>query len=86
VQELHRREELHEQEMEMIRVALETRDIIGQSKGVIMAALSCSPDEAFNLLRQQSQHEKRKVVEVAAEIARRAYSPGDGPYRRHGAP
>jgi leucyl aminopeptidase (aminopeptidase T) len=86
VQELHRRDDLHAHEMEMIREALETRDTIGQAKGVIMAALSCSPDEAFRLLRQQSQHENRKLVEVAAEIARRASSRVDGPYRRTGPP
>ena len=72
VQELQRRDDLHARELEMIREALETRDIIGQAKGVIMAALSCSPDEAFNLLRQQSQHENRKLVDVAIDIVKRA--------------
>jgi hypothetical protein len=86
VQELNRRDELHVHEMEMIRQALETRDIIGQAKGIIMAALSCSPDEAFRMLRQQSQHENRKLVEVAADIARRAASRADGPYRGAQAP
>jgi len=84
VQELHRRDDLHAHELEMIRDALETRDIVGQAKGVIMAALSCSPDEAFQLLRQQSQHENRKLVEVAADIAGRASSRVDGPYRPPG--
>jgi hypothetical protein len=86
LQELQRRHELHAHEMEMIREALETRDIIGQAKGVIMAALSCSPDEAFHLLRQQSQHENRKLVDVAIEIRRRASSPSNGPCTRPGAP
>ena len=84
VQELHRRDDLHAHELEMIRDALETRDLVGQAKGVIMAALSCSPDEAFHLLRQQSQHENRKLVEVAADIAGRASSRVDGPYRPPG--
>jgi hypothetical protein len=86
LQEMQRRDELHAAEMELIQTALETRDIIGQAKGVIMAALACSPDEAFHLLRQQSQHENRKLVEVASEVAKRASSPTDGPYRRQGAP
>jgi hypothetical protein len=73
IHELERRDELHTQEMAMISEALETRDLIGQAKGVTMAALGCSPDEAFHLLRQQSQHENRKLVEVAAEIAARAW-------------
>ena len=86
VQELQRRDVLHAHELDMIREALETRDVIGQAKGVIMAALSCSPDEAFNLLRQQSQHENRKLVDVAIEVVKRATSPFDGPYTRPGAP
>jgi hypothetical protein len=73
VQEMHRRDDLHAHELELIHEALETRDIIGQAKGVIMAALSCPPDEAFNLLRQQSQHENRKLVVVATEVASRAW-------------
>ena len=85
LQELQRRAELHAHELEIVREALETRDIIGQAKGVIMVALSCSPDEAFQLLRKQSQHENRKVVEVAADVARRAASPSNGPYQRPGA-
>ena len=40
--------------------------------GVIMATLSCSPDEAFNLISWQSQHEYRKLVGGRIEIAIRA--------------
>jgi AmiR/NasT family two-component response regulator len=65
--------------LELIREALETRDIIGQAKGVIMAALSCSPDEAFTLLRQQSQAENRKLVVIATEIANRAWNRPNAP-------
>ncbi len=86
VRELERRDDVHLHEMEMIREALETRDLIGQAKGVIMAALTCSPDEAFELLRKQSQHENRKLVEIAAEVAERASSPAARPYTRPGAP
>jgi hypothetical protein len=71
VQEMQRRDDLHAQEMENVREALETRDIIGQAKGVIMAALFCSPDEAFDLIRKQSQRENRKLVDIAVEIAGR---------------
>ena len=80
IQELHRRDELHAHESSLIREALETRDIIGQAKGVVMAALGCSPDEAFHLLRQQSQHENRKVVEIAGEVATRAWRRPEMPY------
>jgi hypothetical protein len=80
VHELERRDELHAHEMEMIGQALQTRDIIGQAKGVIMASLCCSADEAFKLLKHQSQHENVKLVDVAIEIAKRASSPSAGPY------
>jgi response regulator NasT len=79
MQEMQRRDDLHIHEMENVWEALETRDIIGQAKGVIMAALSCSPDEAFNLIRKQSQHENRKLVHVAVEIAGRASRLPDAP-------
>ena len=82
LRELTRRDDVHAHEMDMIREALETRDLIGQAKGVIMATLSCSADEAFHLLRQQSQHENRKLAAVAADIARRAASRPREPYRR----
>jgi hypothetical protein len=83
VDELHRRDDLHAHELELTHEALETRDIIGQAKGVIMAAMGCSPDEAFNMLRKQSQAENRKLVEVAVEIATRAWKrPGSPPVPR----
>jgi len=79
VDELHRRDDLHAHELALIHEALETRDIIGQAKGVVMAAMSCPPDEAFNILRKQSQTENRKLVEIAVEIANRAWKRPDTP-------
>ena len=84
VHEMRRRDDLHSYELEMIQAALETRDVIGQAKGVIMAALACSPDEAFRLLKEQSQHENRKLVEVAADVATRAASRTEERYRGPG--
>lgn len=51
--------------------SVETRDIIGQAKGIIMASMGCSADAAFGVLVRQSQHENRRVVDIAAEIAER---------------
>lgn len=56
-------------EIDGLQRALESRDVIGQAKGVIMAALRCSADEAFALLVKQSQAENRKVVDIATDIA-----------------
>ena len=64
VAETDRRDELHVQE-------LHRRDDLHDDPG--MTALSCAPDEAFALLKQQSQHENRKLVIVATEVANRAW-------------
>ena len=62
----------HLADIDHLKQALATRDVIGQAKGVLMATLGCTADEAFALLVKQSQHEHRKLAEVAAEIAARA--------------
>jgi AmiR/NasT family two-component response regulator len=36
-----------------------------------MATMGCNDDEAFRLLRAQSQHENRKLRDIAEEIVRR---------------
>jgi hypothetical protein len=74
---------LHLAQMEQ---ALESRDVIGQAKGILMQQGGIGPDEAFRLLIRASQRENRKLREVAQRIADRAGrqvrdggpSPGDG--------
>ena len=58
--------------MANMRAALESRDVIGQAKGVIMVTMRCTAHKAFELLVAQSQAENRKLVEVSAEICGRA--------------
>jgi AmiR/NasT family two-component response regulator len=67
-EEMKRRQDTFDHEVETIRLALETRDLIGQAKGVIIASAGCTADEAFVLLKRQSQAENRKLHEIAAEI------------------
>lgn len=74
--EMQRRQDGFDQEIDTIREALETRDLIGQAKGIIMGSMRCSADEAFILLKKQSQAENRKLADVAAEIASRAQRGG----------
>ena len=69
--ELRLHDEQHEFDVANLRQALESRDVIGQAKGIIMATMWCTADYAFNLLKQQSQAENRKLTEIAAEIASR---------------
>lgn len=56
---------------ENLEHAMASRAVIEQAKGIIMATNGCTPDEAFEQLRQQSQHENVKVREIAAEIVQR---------------
>jgi GAF domain-containing protein len=48
--------------------ALESRAVIEQAKGVLMARQGCSPDEAFDFLRRASQRKNRKLRSIAEEI------------------
>lgn len=50
---------------EQLKQALETRDVIGQAKGILMEREGLSGDEAFAVLRQVSQTSNRKLREVA---------------------
>lgn len=54
--------------IDQLTEALETREVIAQAKGIIMAKESCGAEEAFAILRRISQHTHRKLRDVAAEI------------------
>ncbi|MEY2397968.1 MAG: hypothetical protein QOJ00_1142 [Actinomycetota bacterium] len=51
--------------------ALESRGVIEQAKGVVMATTGVDADSAFGVLRQQSQSENRKLREIAEELVGR---------------
>ncbi len=58
--------------------------VIEQAKGMLMAAQSCSADEAFDLLVRASQRSNRKLRDIAQELVdkaqyRRGASPPAGP-------
>jgi hypothetical protein len=69
--EMQRRQDGFEHELLTIREALETRDLIGQGKGIIMGSMGCSADEAYLLLKKQSQAENLKLTDIVAEIVSR---------------
>src|SRR3954452_15352931 len=48
--------------------AMETRGVIEQAKGILIATTGCSPEEAFEMLRLQSTNENGKVLEIAGEV------------------
>jgi GAF domain-containing protein len=66
---------------ENLEEALVSRATIEQAKGIIMATLRCDPDQAFQILADQSQAQNAKLREIAAEIvnqASRGRPSGDG--------
>jgi AmiR/NasT family two-component response regulator len=56
-------------EVEHLRRALASRDVIGQAKGILMERFKITADEAFGLLVQASQHRNVRVAELAFELA-----------------
>jgi GAF domain-containing protein len=54
--------------IEQLEEALQSRDVIGQAKGIIEAREHCGPDEAFERLRDLSQHRNIKLRDLAAAI------------------
>lgn len=53
---------------EHLREALESRDLIGQAKGILMARRACTAEVAFEALRKVSQHRNIKLREVAEQV------------------
>jgi GAF domain-containing protein len=53
---------------EHLREALESRDVIGQAKGILMARRGCTADAAFEALRKVSQHRNTKLRQVAERV------------------
>ena len=58
-----------------LQEALESRDLIGQAKGILMARQNVSANEAFDILRQASQTSGRKLREIAADVVSRLERP-----------
>lgn len=53
---------------EQLQEALQSRDLIGQAKGILMARHQIDADAAFDLLRERSQSLNRKLRDVAQEL------------------
>jgi AmiR/NasT family two-component response regulator len=58
-----------ELEIEHLRRALTSRDVIGQAKGVLMERYKITADESFALLVDASQHYNVRVAELSARLA-----------------
>jgi len=53
---------------EQLQAAIDSRDLIGQAKGILMSHGQVSADEAFELLRTRSQQQNRRLRDVAEAI------------------
>jgi GAF domain-containing protein len=53
---------------EQLTEAMASRPVIDQAKGVLMARLGLTPDEAFLELRARSQKANRKLRDVAVDV------------------
>lgn len=56
------------QQHEQLTAAIESRDVIGQAKGIIMARMQVDDVTAFAILRDGSRRRSRKLREVAQQI------------------
>ena len=61
---------------EQLRDALSRRDVIGQAMGIAMERYDLTAQRAFSLLARLSQHDNRKLFEIAAEIVSSRDLPG----------
>jgi hypothetical protein len=52
--------------------ALASRDVIGQAKGILMREHSVTSEQAFSTLTRASQHDNRKLRDVAARLVEAA--------------
>lgn len=55
-------------EREQLRRAIDSRDVIGQAKGILVERRGLSADEAFDVLRTTSQQLNIKVAELAERL------------------
>ena len=61
---------------DQLREALDSRDIIGQAKGILMERSNLDSDEAFDQMRVESQRDNRKLRDVAEDIVRKVLKRG----------
>jgi GAF domain-containing protein len=72
--------EIHDRTVSLVsqlNEAMTSRSVIDMARGILMATTGCNADEAFELLRAQSQHENIKVRDIAAQIVRNTVNSRD---------
>jgi AmiR/NasT family two-component response regulator len=54
-----------------MQAAMDSRAVIEQAKGIVMAERRCTAEEAFGMLVKVSQDSNRKLRDVAAALVAR---------------
>jgi hypothetical protein len=54
---------------EHLRAGMNSRDVIGQAKGILMERYRLTAHQAFGVLARVSQEKNRKLVDIARELA-----------------
>ena len=62
---------------ENLERAVETRDVIGQAKGILMHKRGVTADQAFDMLVRASQHLNRRLRDVAEQVALTGNDPSE---------
>ncbi|MEU5401365.1 ANTAR domain-containing protein [Streptomyces sp. NPDC005963] len=71
-------EELRD-ELAGLRKALASHPVIDMARGIVMATMSCTPDDAWQILVRVSQHSNTKLREVARHIVEGTHGPPPPP-------
>jgi hypothetical protein len=73
--------DLHRDKVMHLTRALESSREIGTAMGILMARELCTQEQAFDMLRQASQHTHRKLRDIAAEVRDTGALPHPPPHR-----
>jgi GAF domain-containing protein len=63
---------------ENLEAALVTRELVGQAQGILIERERITPEQAFHILRQASQHLNLKLREVAKDLVDTGVRPETG--------
>ncbi len=63
-------------EVQQMQAAMASRAVIEQAKGIIMAKRGCTPEEAFDALRQVSNDSNLKLRDIAVDLVRNVKQTG----------
>jgi hypothetical protein len=80
------RDVLHGSAYDRLIARLESQPVIEQAKGILMAQLGCTAEDAFDMLRVESQRSNIPVRDIARQVVDRGASPEDGQARRYAGP